>query len=109
MRLLALLVLLVPSAGLRALRGCPLCEDFGECLRACASHRSEGLHSRFCLERCGDSHPWKPIRTGFDGPEPPTAEEKAKTWYNDMVKLLNRKAGTAQRSAFIASFFRCTV
>mmetsp|Transcript_90135 Transcript_90135/g.160529 ORF Transcript_90135/g.160529 Transcript_90135/m.160529 type:complete len:97 (+) Transcript_90135:67-357(+) len=91
--LVFLFQLLVSSFGLRVRsasgRGCPLCEDFSKCLEACREHREEKEDSRFCLNKCGESHPWNPIRSGFDGPEPPTPEQAAHAWYDKMMKLLS--------------------
>eukprot|EP00933_Yihiella_yeosuensis_P082523 TRINITY_DN96431_c0_g1_i1.p1 TRINITY_DN96431_c0_g1~~TRINITY_DN96431_c0_g1_i1.p1 ORF type:complete len:109 (-),score=27.72 TRINITY_DN96431_c0_g1_i1:130-456(-) len=89
--LLALLAALAHDGAAMKMRmkGCPLCEDFSACLQACRTHRTEKQDSRFCLTRCGDSHPYAPIRSGFDGPEPPTPEQAAKAWYNKWVKYLD--------------------
>lgn len=73
--------------------GCPLCEAFGTCLKACAEHRHENQpdwqhvnYSYKCLKACGNAVPGQEIptdKTAFDGPSI-TPESESHAWFSKM-------------------------
>eukprot|EP00747_Dinoflagellata_sp_TGD_P164378 gnl/TRDRNA2_/TRDRNA2_184243_c0_seq1.p3 gnl/TRDRNA2_/TRDRNA2_184243_c0~~gnl/TRDRNA2_/TRDRNA2_184243_c0_seq1.p3 ORF type:complete len:104 (+),score=16.95 gnl/TRDRNA2_/TRDRNA2_184243_c0_seq1:99-410(+) len=70
---------------------CPLCEAFSNCIDSCSEARHTDRGNRFCLERCRDAAPGRPLpASAFVGPEPPSAEEESDAWYKHLLKDFTR-------------------